>query len=110
MWNTNICNNNVTTMKIAQFEAAALRLSMEPQEVRITHGHVHWMVCHRKGKRQMVVYDEEGRAWASVALPGEEFPDTSAMAIRKTLIRHEEMVLVGFYNCRREPALDLRFD
>ena len=83
-------------MKIAQFEAAALRLSMEPQEVRITHGHVHWMVCHRKGKRQMVVYDEEGRAWASVALPGEEFPDT--------------MVLVGFYNCWREPALDLRFD
>ena len=39
-------------MKIAQFEAAALRLSMEPQEVRLTHGHVHWMVCHRKGKRQ----------------------------------------------------------
>ena len=82
---------------------------MEPMEVRLVHGDVHWMVCRREGERRMVVYDGNGTAWASETLPMGEIPDTGEMTIGKHIIIHEEVVQVGWITCWRKPEWDLKF-
>lgn len=96
-------------MKTDTFEEAVRSLSLEPMEVRLVHGDVHWMVCRHPEERRMVVYDGDGAAWVSVVLPAGEFPDTGEMPIGKHIIFHEEVVQVGWITCERRPEWDLTF-
>lgn len=57
-------------MKIAELEPWAQKMGLKPKHLILSKGsNVKWLVCLREvdeGLRQLVVYDAEGKAYASV--------------------------------------------
>lgn len=56
---------NGRVMRVKDFEEAISAKGLTPREVRLREGQVRWFLCSREQNHDLIIYDEEGKAYVA---------------------------------------------